>query len=239
MFVKTWSFEHVTSSPHYPQSNGKAENAVQTVKCLFKKCRKSGQSEFLALLDWRNTPTEGVGTSPAQRLMGRRCKTLLPVAATLLQPRYSTEEDTRALVGMKQRQQYYYNKHTKSLKPISPGETVRMKLPGQSNWSAGTCTGLAGLRSYNVKVGHIYRRNRRQLIHANELPILDMQDIIEPSPPQSRDSTAPSILLSPQPAPSAEPSQPPLSPGSTALRGPRRSGRTHKPPAWLRDYVPA
>lgn len=43
---------------------------------------------------------EGVGTSPAQRLMGRRCKTLLPVAATLLQPRYSTEEDTRALVGM-------------------------------------------------------------------------------------------------------------------------------------------
>ena len=78
-FAKKWGFEHVTSSPRYPQSNGKAENAVKTVKRLFTKCRESGQSEFRALMDWRNTPTEGLGTSPAQRFLGRRCKTLLPV----------------------------------------------------------------------------------------------------------------------------------------------------------------
>ena len=69
------------SAPRYPQSNGKAENAIKTVKCLFKKCKQAGQSEFLALLDWRNTPTEGIRTRPAERLMGRRCRTLLPVAA--------------------------------------------------------------------------------------------------------------------------------------------------------------
>ena len=61
-FAKKWGFEHVTSSPRYPQSNGKAENAVKTVKRLFTKCRESGQSEFLALMDWRNTPTEGLGS---------------------------------------------------------------------------------------------------------------------------------------------------------------------------------
>ena len=66
VFAETWSFEHHTSSPRYPQSNGKAENAVETVKRLFTKCKASGQSEYLALLDWRNTPTEGVGTGPAQ-----------------------------------------------------------------------------------------------------------------------------------------------------------------------------
>ena len=76
---------------HHHQSNGKAENAVRTVKRLFRKCKESSQSEFLALLDWRNTPTEGVGISPAMRLMGRRCKTLLPIAGTLLQPRHNTE----------------------------------------------------------------------------------------------------------------------------------------------------
>ena len=63
-FAKTWMFKHTTSSPHHPQSNGKAENAVKTVKRLFTKSKESGQSEFLALLDWRNTLHEGIDLSP-------------------------------------------------------------------------------------------------------------------------------------------------------------------------------
>ena len=83
-FAKSWGFQHITSSPIYPQSNGKAENAVKTVKQLFSKCRQAGQPEQLALLDWRNTPMEGLQTSPAQRLFGRRCRTLLPIRERLL-----------------------------------------------------------------------------------------------------------------------------------------------------------
>ena len=64
-FAKQWGFEHVTSSPRYPQSNGKAKNAVKTIKMLFSKCQDSGQLEYLTLLDWRNTPSEGMETSPA------------------------------------------------------------------------------------------------------------------------------------------------------------------------------
>ena len=30
-FARVWGFVHTTSSPYYPQSNGKAENAVKTV----------------------------------------------------------------------------------------------------------------------------------------------------------------------------------------------------------------
>ena len=39
VFSRMWGFDHVTSSPKYPQSNGKAENAVKTVKRFFKKCK--------------------------------------------------------------------------------------------------------------------------------------------------------------------------------------------------------
>ena len=159
----------MTSSPCYPQSNGKAENAVKTVKRLFTKCHEAGQSEYRALLDWRNTPSEGIGTSPAQRFFGRRCKTLLPTTQILLEPWFSTEKDMQALRGQKERQCHYYNKHTRTRPPIAPGESVRMRLPGGRTWSPGVCLGLVGPRSYRVLVGgRAFRRNRRQLICAKE-----------------------------------------------------------------------
>ena len=80
----------------------------------------------MALLDWRNTPSEGMSTSPAQR-----CKTLLPTAGTLLKPRYDTDADTRALAGRMRRQSFYYNQHARPLTLIDEGATVRMRLPGE------------------------------------------------------------------------------------------------------------
>ena len=115
VFAKTWIFEHKTSSSTYAQSNGKAENAVQTVKRLFKKCKTSGDQNSKHFL------TSAV----------HQWKTLLPVADYLLQPSYPTDEDTRnsKLIGNKQRQKFYYNKHRKPLEPIVTGDTVQMKLP--------------------------------------------------------------------------------------------------------------
>ena len=77
------------------------ENAVRTVKRLFEKCKEAGLAEFEALLDWRITPPEGMDTSLAQRLMGRRCRTLLPMSESLLQPSYSLRGYLRALAQMK------------------------------------------------------------------------------------------------------------------------------------------
>ena len=59
-FPKEWQFHHQTSSPHYPQSNGRAENAVKTCKTLMKKAKASGEEPLLALLDWRNTPPKAL-----------------------------------------------------------------------------------------------------------------------------------------------------------------------------------
>ena len=71
-FAKEWQFDLITSSPHFPQSNGLAERNVQTVKNLFKKAKESGCDPELALLEFRNTPITGLSDSPAQLLMGQR-----------------------------------------------------------------------------------------------------------------------------------------------------------------------
>ena len=228
VFARTWGFDHVTSSPRYPQSNGKAENAVKTIKRLFKKCKDAGQSEYLALLDWRNTPTEGIGTSPAQRLMGRRSRTLLPVAANLLKPHYDTKADTQALAGTKRRQQYYYNRAAKPLKTITPGETVRMKLPGQDTWSPGTCTEKLENRSYMVKVGDtVYRHNRRHIQKTNEPPIAVHPKAGELLPTAPEDNLA---------TPSNPSSEAPITDHEESM-APRRSSRICRTPVWHKDYI--
>ena len=175
MFAKKWNFKHEALSPRYPQSNGKAENAVQTVKRLFKKCKQTGQSEYLAILDWNNTATEGMTTSPSQRFMGRRCKTLLPMSATLLKPQYQTERDVEDMIKKKRKQMWYYNRSTRPLSPISPGESVRIRLPDQTTWTPGTCQEMVTPRSYKVKVGSaqpeahtIYKRLCREGIRTRE-----------------------------------------------------------------------
>ena len=108
-FAESFSFNHIATSPRYPQSNGKTENAVKNLKRLFEKCKESGVSEFQALLDWHNTPTVVMATSLAQRLMGRRCRTLLTMSESLLRPSYPLRDDALAMSDKQRRQKHYYN----------------------------------------------------------------------------------------------------------------------------------
>ena len=51
-FAGTYSFQHVTSFPRYPQSNVAAERAVQTIKSITKK----EDDPYLGLLAYRSSP---------------------------------------------------------------------------------------------------------------------------------------------------------------------------------------
>ena len=227
-FAKMWGFDHVTSSPRYPQSNGKGENAVKTVKRLFKKCQESGESEYLALLDWCNTPTESFGTGPAQRFLGRRCKTRLLTQRSLLVPRYSTERDAETLQSQKNRQKRYYDHSAKELPPVGNGETVYMRLPGQSTWSRGMCTALVGPRSYGVLVGEReFRHNRRHIIRSSE-PFRPEISVLETTPQPPPTSPA-------HTEPDSEPLTVPTDVEQPVIR---RSGRMRKPAVRFGDYVP-
>jgi transposase InsO family protein len=73
-FARKFQFELITSSPHYPQSNGEAEWAVQTVKNL--ESNKEAWRSIPALLSYRSMPLK-CGFSPSELLMPRKLRTNL------------------------------------------------------------------------------------------------------------------------------------------------------------------
>ena len=80
-------------------ANGKAESAVKTARSLLRKALDSDKEPYMAILDYRNTLIQGMDSSPAQRLMNRCTKTLLPTSGKLLQARVTNpEKDKRNLV---------------------------------------------------------------------------------------------------------------------------------------------
>ena len=95
-FSKQWI---ASNSPRYPKSNGKVENAVGAAKRLMKKAKKNSSDAYLALLDYRNTPTQRLHTNPAQRLMSRRTKTLLPTTKNLLVPEVTMGQHQKILAN--------------------------------------------------------------------------------------------------------------------------------------------
>ena len=127
-FASDWEIEVVTSSPHYPKSNGLVERNVQTMKRLLKKADESKQDAFLALLEFRNSPISGMEVSPAELLMGRKLRTRLPTFKSLLQPKTRPMSQVRQkLLLRQQRQKAYYDRGTRPLPTLREGESVRMQ----------------------------------------------------------------------------------------------------------------
>jgi hypothetical protein len=75
-FCEANNIELITSSPKFPQSNGRAEAGVNIANLLWA---------------YRNTPVLGLNVSPAQLLMSRRLREKLPVIHDLLKPKVQTD----------------------------------------------------------------------------------------------------------------------------------------------------
>ena len=121
-FTNLYRSEHVTSSPGYPQSNGKVENAVKTTNKLMRKALDTKCDPYLALLDCRNTPSKMLNSSPSQRIFGRRTETLLPTSSKLLKPKVLDVDQKLKL--QKSKQSFHYTKGTRKLQELKPGDTV-------------------------------------------------------------------------------------------------------------------
>lgn len=152
--------------PGYPQSKGKAESAVKTAKRLMVKAAAARQDPYLAMLDHRNTPSQGLDTSPAQRLLSRRTRTLLPTKDTLLKPEVT--HNKRGLENNRRRQEKYYNRAAKDMDTLERRDNVRIQPCGtHGGWRPAKVVRQVSHRSYEVELesGGVVRRNRRHLRH--------------------------------------------------------------------------
>ena len=192
-FTRKWSFTHTMTSPYNSKGNGKVESAVKMVKNLFRKAREDNRDPYLAILDHRNTPSQGM-LSPAQRLMSRRTKTLLPTTADLLRPQPPKElKHVTSQRQMAQKQQF--NKRVKALKPLEVGDVVRVKpyVKTSREWKKATVLERLDTRSYNVNLqGAILRRNRVDLKKTTEPPPRPTVQVPRPrTPTNPQESTEP------------------------------------------------
>ena len=74
------SVNHITSSPHYPQSNGLAEKYVQILKNLFIKAYEEGTNYQKAPMIYRNTPLDDSLLLQMQIRQGRAARSDLPMS---------------------------------------------------------------------------------------------------------------------------------------------------------------
>ena len=127
----------------------------------------------MAILDYRNTPTQGMDSSPAQRLMNRRTKTLLPTSGRLLQTRVThPEKHKRNLVKRQEQQVKYFNDGARDLRDLAEGDTVRMKpfRSGNKIWKKATVRTCLDERSYTAEKPDrgVCRRTRSHLTKTPE-----------------------------------------------------------------------
>lgn len=101
-------------SPKHSQSNGMVEKSVGIFKKMFKKINYDENKLWYSLLEYRNSPLEGVKLSPAQLLLNRRLKTNIPVSADLLEAEiFDRKKILNQLVLNKERQENQYNKNAR------------------------------------------------------------------------------------------------------------------------------
>ena len=132
-----------------------------------KKFCKAKEDPYLGLLNIRNTPQEGMETSPVQGLMGRRTKTAIPTVNDRLMPSHISIEKEKRQLEKKRFAVADRQLNRKSLKPLNVGDTVRVQ-PIDNNkkeWKQATVSKKFNSHSYEVvgDNGRTYRRNRQFL----------------------------------------------------------------------------
>ena len=169
-FLTTWGVTHQISSPHYPQSNGKAEAAVKSMKRLISSAWTGRYVDWeklcRSLLQYRNTPSRKDGLSPAQKLFGRPVQDHLPAHRRSFAQEWqrASQESDEMRESVQKETERVYNEHAHPLQDLHIGNHVAIQHPRSKLWDIyGTIVAIGPYRRYLVKThgGRVLARNRK------------------------------------------------------------------------------
>ena len=152
--MNKYAVNHITSSPHYPQSNGLAEKFIQIVKNLFYKAKEEGADINKYLMIYHNTPLASMSKSPMQMLQQRSARSQLPMSNA-----------ARRRLGIIAEQQSSKNQHLPA-HDFHIGQDVMCQSPITKRWFPAKIKVLCPEpRSYQVETpeGVTYRRTQNHL----------------------------------------------------------------------------
>ena len=215
---------------------------MKTARNLIRKALDTTRDPYIAILDYRNTPTEGMEPSPVQRLMNSRIRTLLTTTKAFLQPKTpQIDREMKDLTKPQAQQSKYYNQHTRDLLTFAEGDVVRMTpfQQGTKMWKKGIVTSRLDERAYVVETrdGETYRRNRYYLRKTKESPDAPTTPDLTPVS-YTGDSSSPT--KSTREVSHTETPNTPVTtselPAATS-KSPVRPQRSRRPPTYPTDYV--
>ena len=122
--MKEYVVNQLTSSLHYPQSNGLMEKYVQIIKHLFYKAKEEGADIDKYLMIYQNTPLVSTLKSPMQMLQQRSARLQLPM---------SNAARKRLGTVAEQEQQPHKNQHL-PLHDYHIGQDVMCQSPITKRW---------------------------------------------------------------------------------------------------------
>ncbi|KAJ8018989.1 hypothetical protein HOLleu_42692 [Holothuria leucospilota] len=121
------------------------------------------------MLSLRATPIDNHLPSPGELLFNRKIRSSLPTKIQNTQP--DRDKLSERLVERQSQQKINFDKGTRHLSPMIPGQVVRVKDPTSALWKPATISKQSTEpRSYEIltETGQTLRRNRRHLKETGE-----------------------------------------------------------------------
>ena len=146
-----WNFNHCTSAPTNPHSNGQTEASMEIIKGLLTWSKYSGQDPYFALLAYCSTPVDAHMHSPGEMLYHHALWTMVPQGICHTSPHTTADCDhLDQCISLSAVNHDHLGCQQKA--PLFAGQTVSVLNDARCLWLPATVIHAADHESYIVQV---------------------------------------------------------------------------------------